>query len=333
MKSGKGDKMTTNNKKQARRAILTLLSISGLLAVTGCNKKENREDYIIGMDTDYEDCSGLPHGNGKTAKVIILVGQSNCTGCSITSYLKDQSKEKDFARYEAGYQNIKINFNIDNHRNCSEGEFRKTDLMCGSYDEEFGPEVGIADYLDANMNGEEFYILKFSMSGYSLNYHWMWDYERGEIYDAEMMFFKKSLDYLRGLEYEVSLDAICWMQGESDTNEYKGKRYYQNEVNFIKYLREDLSEYSNPRGLYFIDAGISDSPYCLPTYPEINDAKKKISTLSPLNLYFSTIDNGLTTLNEPYGDPDLGHYDALSELKLGHLFGERIASIYKGEAK
>lgn len=319
--------------KKIKHLLVSLFSIASVIALAGCEKKEKREDYEIGMDTDYEKCSGLEDGSGKTAKVIILIGQSNCTGCSITSYLKENSKPEDFARYEEGYPNIKINFNIDNHRTCSEGEFRKTDLLCGSYDEEFGPEVGIADYLDANLNGEEFYILKFSMSGYSLNYHWMWDYERGEIYDAEMKFFKNSLDYLKEMNYAVSLDAICWMQGESDTTEYKGKRYYKNEVNFIDYLREDLKDYSNPRGLYFIDAGISDSPYCLPTYPEINEAKEKISRLSPLNLYFSTIDNGLTTLNEPYGDPDLGHYDALSELKLGHLFGEQIASIYKGDSK
>ena len=35
-----------------------------------------------------------------------------------------------------------------------------------------------------------------------------------------------------------------------------------------------------------------------------------------------TLENGLTTLNEPYGDPDLGHYDALDEIRLGELFGE-----------
>ena len=324
--------MKSNNYflKNLKRTIFTL-SLVSVFSICACHKKENRDDYIIGMDTNYETCSGLEDGNGKEAKVIILVGQSNCTGCSITSYLKEQSTNEDFMRYEAGYSNIKINFNIDNHRTCSEGEFRKTDLLCGSYDEEFGPEVGIADYLNANMPEEEFYILKFSMSGYSLNYHWLWDYQRGEIYDAEMLFFKNALDYLKNTNYKVSLDAICWMQGESDTTEYKAKRYYRNQVNFISYLREDLKEYTNSRGLYFIDAGISDSPYCLPTYPEINEAKEKISHLSPLNLYFSTIDNGLTTMNEPYDEPDLGHYDALSMLKLGHLFGENIVSIYKGE--
>ena len=43
-----------------------------------------------------------------------------------------------------------------------------------------------------------------------------------------------------------------------------------------------------------------------------------------MNLYFSTIDAGFTTLYEPEGDPDLGHYDALSELELGRMFGKLI---------
>ena len=320
-------KSNINSSKNIKHAVF-IISLITIFSLCSCRKKENRNDYIIGMNTNYEACSGLVDGEGKEAKVIILVGQSNVTGCSITSYLKEQSTVEDFSRYENGYSNIKINFNIDNHRTSSKGEFRKTDLLCGSYEEEFGPEVGLADYLNTNMQNEEFYILKFSMSGYSLNYHWLWNYERGEIYDAEMLFFKNALNYLKEMNYRVSLDAICWMQGESDTTEYKAKRYYKNQTNFISFLRKDLKEYVNPRGLYFIDAGISDSPYCLPSYQTVNEAKEKISYLSPLNLYFSTIDNGLTTLYEPYYEPDLGHYDALSEIKLGQLFGEKIVSIY-----
>ena len=64
---------------------------------------------------------------------------------------------------------------------------------------------------------------------------------------------------------------------------------------------------------------------------EINAAKVEFAKLSPLNHYFPTIENGLTTLYEPYENPDLGHYDALSMLKLGHLFGENLISIYNNK--
>lgn len=53
-----------------------------------------------------------------------------------------------------------------------------------------------------------------------------------------------------------------------------------------------------------------------------------ISRLSPLNLYFSTIDAGYTISLEPEGDPDWGHYDSLSELALGRRFGELIVGAY-----
>ena len=72
----------------------------------------------------------------------------------------------------------------------------------------------------------------------------------------------------------------------------------------------------------FIDAGISDGPYCEPGYPTVNEAKRRFSELSSLNIYFSTIDEGLTTVNEPEGDPDWGHYDALCELELGRIFAK-----------
>jgi hypothetical protein len=45
-------------------------------------------------------------------------------------------------------------------------------------------------------------------------------------------------------------------------------------------------------------------------------------------VYFPTIEAGLTTMYEPFGNPDLGHYDALSELELGRMFGREIVKIY-----
>lgn len=307
-----------------KKALALFLSAVMLCLLFSCNKEPEEVNYDIGMDTNFEPCSGLEDGGGRTAHVILLTGQSNCTGCSIISYLKEQVPPEKFAEYEAGYPNIHINFNIDNHRTCSEGEWRKTDLLCGSYDEEFGPEVGLADYLSHALPGEEFFILKTSMSGYSLAHHWLRDGQRGEIYNATLLFVKNALSYLEEMNYEVSFDAVLWMQGESDTAEKNAKNYYSNQLAYIKYLREDFGE-----NLYFIDAGISDSPYCLPGYPTVNEAKEKISAISPRNIYFSTIDNGLTTLNEPYYEPDLGHYDALSEIKLGELFGEALAKIYQ----
>ena len=102
------------------------------------------------------------------------------------------------------------------------------------------------------------------MSGYTLNYHWMREYDRGEIYNSTILFAKKSLDYIKSMNYIVSLEAVMFMQGESDTTEYKTDRYYKNLNNYVSFLREDLKDYTWDKGLFFIDAGISDSPYNLP---------------------------------------------------------------------
>ena len=44
-----------------------------------------------------------------------------------------------------------------------------------------------------------------------------------------------------------------------------------------------------------------------------------------MNRVIDTISEGLTCSNEPSDNPDIAHYDSLSEIKLGHLFIENIA--------
>lgn len=285
--------------------------------------------YAINMNTNFSVKDCLPEVDGERARVIILIGQSNATGCSLTSYLEQSVDAESYAEYSAGYDNVLINFSLDNGKYSSNGEFVPVDLNCAAGEGYFGPELGMAEVLAKEFPDEKIFILKFTMSGYSLNYHWLYGRERASIYNAFMAFATTYLDYLLSKGYNAAVDAICWMQGESDTTEYKSGRYYENTCRFVSYLREDLASYSNEKGIYFIDAGISSSPYCLPSYPEINEAKKAFAATSEMNIYFSTIDAGLTTLYEPESNPDLGHYDALSELELGRMFGREIAKIYE----
>ena len=172
-------------------------------------------------------------------------------------------------------------------------------------------------------------ILKYTMSGYSIHHHWLSLGQRGSIYNAFLIFAKENMEHLSSLGYDARIGAICWMQGESDTTQAKADRYFDNQSAFVSYLREDLEPYAEDGGIYFIDAGISNGPYCEPGYPTVNEAKRRFSELSPLNIYFSTIDAGLTTVNEPEGDPDWGHYDALCELELGRIFAKHVIESYR----
>ena len=285
-------------------------------------------DYSINMDTNFEINDCLNDGNNQKAKVIVLLGQSNASGCTYNNYLEMNTSNEEYERYQNGFNNVLINYSIDNRSYTTNGEFKKVDLTCGVKEGRFGPELGMSDVLSKEFKDETIFILKFTMSGYSLNHHWLNNYERFDIYNACLIFLETYLDYLISKNYDINLDAICFMQGESDTTEYKASRYYNNLIKFTNYLRSDLDKYNDDE-IYFIDAGISDSPYCEPSYPDINKAKEDFSKLSPYNIYFPTIENGLTTMNEPYENPDLGHYDFLSMIRLGELFGEHLINIYK----
>ncbi|MGM9899734.1 MAG: sialate O-acetylesterase [Bacilli bacterium] len=310
----------------SKKLYLLLLCIS-ILFLYSC-KKDEEIDYTLNMNTNYEIADTLPDGNNQKVKVIVLLGQSNASGCSIVEYLQLNVSDEKYRFYEQGFDNILINYCIDDHSFTTHGEFKKVDLTCGCGNGFFGPEVGIAETLSNEFPDETIFILKYTMSGYSLANHWLRNYERSDIYKACLKYIQTYLDYLISENYNPSLDAICWMQGESDTATKNAEKYYDNQRLFINYLRQDLKNYNNNE-IYFIDAGISSSPYCEPGYPTVNQAKQKIAKESIYNLYFPTIENGLTTLYEPDYDPDLGHYDSLSEIKLGNLFGEYIISIYR----
>lgn len=282
----------------------------------------------LDMNTTYPIVDCLPNGEGAPLKVILLLGQSNASGCSASLYLREHVSNEEYSLFESGFDNVLINYCIDDHNSTSSGEFVKVDLTCGAYGGAFGPEVGMADILSKAFPDEKIVILKYTMSGYSLNYHWLLKYEKGDIYNAFLSFVDTYMGYLLDKNYDARIGAICWMQGESDTTEHKASRYYENQVRFAEYLREDLVDYAEDGGIYFIDAGISNSPYCEPGYPTVNAAKEQFSKISPLNIYFSTIDLGFTIDKEPAGDPDWGHYDSIWELELGREFGKRIVEIY-----
>ena len=245
-------------------------------------------DYSINMDTNFEINDCLNDGNNQKAKVIVLLGQSNASGCTYNNYLEMNTSNEEYERYQNGFNNVLINYSIDNRSYTTNGEFKKVDLTCGVKEGRFGPELGMSDVLSKEFKDETIFILKFTMSGYSLNHHWLSNYERFDIYNACLIFLETYLDFLISKNYDINLDAICFMQGESDTTEYKASRYYNNLIKFTNYLRSDLDKYNDDE-IYFIDAGISDSPYCEPSYPDINKAKEDFSKLSPYNIYFQLL--------------------------------------------
>ena len=294
------------------------------------DREDTTEDVTVwlNMNQTYSEAK-IAAGQGQHARVIVLIGQSNATGCSLTSYLAESVSADQYAEYETGYDAVRINYCLDDHKYTSDGAFVPVDLGCAAGEGCFGPELGMAEVLADAYPDETVFILKYTMSGYSLHHHWLCDGARGSIYEAFLSFATTYLQALTDAGYDARVGAVCWMQGESDTTDFKASKYLANQTAFVSYLREDLAPYAEQGGIYFIDAGISDSPYCEPAYPEINEAKVQFAALSEQNYYFPTIEAGFTVHKEPEGDPDWGHYDAQSELELGRLFGQYVVKSYQ----
>lgn len=305
---------------------LAILIIFSSMLMSGCKDGSNGDH--LELNTDFNEPTNLSDGSGEGVKVILLLGQSNATGCGLNSYLERNVGEEKYGIYEEGFSNVLTNYSVDNQLNSSNGEFVETAVGFGHTSEYFGPELGVAERLSQEYPDETVIILKYTYSGSCLKTQWLDGKKRGEIYKACIEFTETYMDALLESNYDAKIGAICWMQGESDASGRVADEYYENQKRFVSFLREDLDRYADDGKIYFIDAGIQAGDI-FPRYEVVNEAKARLANESELNLYFSTIDEGLTTNLEPEESPDLPHYDSMSVLKLGHLFAEYIISSYE----
>ena len=253
----------------------------------------------------------LPDGNGKTARVILLGGQSNASGCSINEYLeKNVSKEK-YAEYKNGYDNVYINYLSG--QNVS-GGFVKCSTAQGELGGFFGPELGMAEKLSETYPGETFYIIKCAWGGTNLFEQWLSPSSKGKTgreYKAFVAFVQSSIDYLVSKGYDVSIEGMCWMQGESDSfmvetsNEYG--EHLENFINDIRYGNiYELMEHNHPRACL---GGYADFTQDDPRYPEDNRdfCLFKLDSLLHESLYIG--DCGILTVTISPEDLKSGNVD------------------------
>ena len=271
----------------------------------------------------------LPDGEGKRATVIILGGQSNASGASLDEYLKKTASPEKYAEYERGYDNVFINY-ISGLKKS--GEFVKCSVRQGELEDGFGPELGIADKLNELYPDETFFIIKCAFGGSNLYRQWLSPTsfgKTGELYHTFSRFVKANLEYLKSKNYDISIEAMCWMQGESDSFSIDtAEDYEKNLKNLIKDIRKDFKAFASDDGIAFVDAYIAENPTYWVHYEVVNAAKRSVSASSELNALVDTVLHGLTCEGEPLGSPDLAHYDSESQIKLGHLFAEESAKFF-----
>jgi hypothetical protein len=271
----------------------------------------------------------LPDGQGKKVKVILLGGQSNASGCSSDDYLKQNVSAEQYAAYQNGYDNVYINY-FASGTNESHG-FVRCAAKQGETGGFFGPELGMAEKLNELYPDETFFIIKWAWGGTNLYEQWRSPSSGGEVgplYNSFVEYAKHSLEYLTIKGYDVSVEAMCWMQGEADSMEEESTlNYDENLSNFIGDVRAEFSDYASNNGIAFVDAYIADS-FFWKHYIKLNQAKQTVADSSPMNVVIDTIAHGLSITEEPVGEPDIAHYDSLSEIKLGHLFAEQCISFF-----
>ena len=296
-----------------------LLSCVALFTLTGCSKNFKIETSFSYDDKSVVIKNTLKRVKNKTAHIVFLYGQSNAVGYTYSEYLKLNNLDK-YNEYLSGYDNVFINHFTDNGTNTSDYGFKKITLGCGCLPDRFGPEMGIAEKMASAFPNEQTFIIKWAWGGTELHKLWLdGNGGRGALYNPAMDFSIKCLNYLGSKGYNLSIEGICWMQGESDSFYPDWNQYYNDTKAYVSYLREDLKGASET--IKFIDAGINEGVIGWTYASQVNRAKSAFATESGLNVNIDTNALGLTTLNEPTENPDIAHYDSLSMVKLGQAFG------------
>ena len=281
----------------------------------------------------------------KPAQIIVLAGQSNAVGVGHFTCLPLHFTQDRIEKWRLGYDKILINYY--SHDKKSDG-FVKTSTGCTEKTKNtIGPEVGIAEEIDERYPDTDVYIVKCAFGGTSLYCDWlsptggkeydpdayadqkediMANYGVGDpirpgwCYNELVKLLKESIKTLSEKRLNPKIKAFCWMQGEGDsiTPAIAGQ-YLRRYEAFIADFKKQFSGYLDE--CIYVDAGINN---IWQDFKMVNDAKKEFAEKHENSYFIDTIAEGLTTANEPEGEPDIYHYDTDSVIKLGHLFAKNV---------
>lgn len=302
---------------------LTLVLLLSCFALFGCEIAPSPASTDSDSTPKEEQPSKVYSDN---AQVVILLGQSNAAGCSQSYYLdKTVSKEK-YDEYSKGYSKVKMSFVADGYN--SSGAFVRVKLGLANTVASFGPEVGIAETISEVDPTDRVFIIKYAHGGTRLTNRWKSPStgNAGDLYNGAVKYIHNQLEALENMGLTPTIQAICWMQGESDADADAPYNLYETyESLFISDLRSEFLAYKPfSKKIGFVDAAISDSKPWV-HYKEINQAKYNLSQKDPENhIYLDTIAAKLTYNLEPTETPDLYHYDSASMIKLGQMFGKAL---------
>ncbi len=248
----------------------------------------------------------LTKGNNEEVDVYLLLGQSNASGYTKSSYLKEKSLDT-YTLASKGFSNVYINSCVEGRLNTK--GFVNVTLGQGTNKKCFGPEVGISMVLQET--SKKSMIIKYSYGGTNLYHDWNIN-EDDNLFSKMISFVNESLNHLKKKGYSPKVVSAFFMQGESDAFDHASE--YENHLTLL--IENIRKEYGD---IFFVDALISDSSVWK-NYKIINEAKKKVALQSDKNLLVDTLSHQLSYQTEPTDKVDLCHYDSLGMVELGKLF-------------
>lgn len=297
----------------------TSLVLSMLLCACGNSSSPTTNHTTIDSTSSEE---------AKKVDVIFLAGQSNMEGHTHISELQKKLTPTQF-QYYSSEMTTRIKFYCDNGKNKSNG-FTKVYLGQGFNASRYGPEIGIAETLEKANLKREVILIKFCLGG--TNIYSDWKSFSSSTSNSGSKLFNEFLDFgdtaiaeLEDMGLEVNLRGLCWMQGESDATQDRMTEKYEE---YEKNLFDDIYQYFEDKvedEFHIFDAYISDCS-TWKNYAAINQAKENNAAKNPNHHIIDTLSEGLKYDSEPTSGVDYFHYDSLSMIKLGQLFGEQIIS-------
>lgn len=266
--------------------------------------------------------------------VIIIAGQSNCTGHTSIAYLK-QKYPALYDQYKNGFENVYINYVANSYQS-----YRFTNVRFGQgyvpnhqSNCRFGPEIGMAAYLSETYPDREFYIIKCGFSATGLYEKWASPSatvkgEAKEKFAAFEQYLTDSLEMLKDNGLNPKVLSFCWMQGENDAQAKWVPFYEGYEKALVEDVREILGSVRKGPTVAFVDARISSEKkdsgeYVWTEQERINAAKAAVrDSLPQYNFLFDPQAYGLTCKTESNDNDGYAHYDSESCIRLGRLFAE-----------
>ena len=297
------------------------------------NSNDTDTDTDNSNDTDTD--TDTPDKQTK-AKVIVLAGQSNAVGHSYSKYLNKTAQTK----FANGFDNVQIyysnnpystsiskNESTDGFTKVMLGQGRGVDTTEHIYGN-FGPEVGLAEYLSETYPDETFYIIKDATGGTRLWDRWYstssYGYRGGEVenslYTHMMNWVDDGMELLEAQGLDAEIVSFAWMQGENDSLTYVSEYGYL-WANLVTDIKTEWSAkgYLPENGLSVVSAGITDY---WTNYQTMNAVKKAYADMSSKHYFIDVANSNWVSYSQD--NTDYAHLDAAAMIALGRAFGENV---------